>query len=471
MKHSKRNPGLWLLALSIVAVLMFVLGTVGRLWGLQDLRATIQDETGDSRFLEPFSFTAYTLFQAENAVAECTLKEGQLTGKTQAETAMLPSDAQLPDDFRATNLIAVAPEERDTVNASVDFNGDTAFAKARKLWVMRELELPDGTYLRFHLADYQCDTGATVLAYPGGRSGLDWELVSNEYPEEFAAWIHMPTAEWNEKWYIGIGSDSTHYPCGIWCVEKSLTEEEIEALPTDGAVQYGDNTLPVVCETTEYGDIQLFYQPQNLSNILECVPVGQFLGVVYLDTDQSILFDLVDENAKCIQTVTLLEQAGEDPITSCTKTQKADQVCFSLGKTTEGERWIALLRADEQGNLETILLPGDLLQNGNRLAGSTLTQLSEDGQSILFVNQEQAQVQVQHFEWDGQEKCYSLGYRMTVYDLAQKEVLYSGMLDTGVEKYWGRYLGNSNIGFGLAGELLTVNRDCYTIFSQKPQEG
>ena len=60
---------------------------------------------------------------------------------------------------------------------------------------------------------------------------------------------------------------------------------------------------------------------------------------------------------------------------------------------------------------------------------------------------------------------------MTVYDLAQKEVLYSGMLDTGVEKYWGRYLGNSNIGFGLAGELLTVNRDCYTIFSQKPQEG
>ena len=56
----------------------------------------------------------------------------------------------------------------------------------------------------------------------------------------------MPTAEWNEKWYIGIGSDSTHYPCGIWRVEKSLTEEEIEALPTDGAVQYGDNTLPVV---------------------------------------------------------------------------------------------------------------------------------------------------------------------------------------------------------------------------------
>lgn len=471
MREKQKTPGRGPVILGAAAVLVFAAGIICRNIGLQGLQTALKEETGDRQELQPFSLSAYTLFQAENAITHFTLENGELTGEIVTETCVLPEHAQLPEYLSSESTLAVRPEDRDKVNRSAVFSGNTAESQNQDFMVMRKIELPDGTSLRLHIADYHSDTAQRVAAYPDMWSGMDWALAE-EVPDEYSLWQKQISVLWQNSWFVNLGGKELLYQPGVWKVTESLTEEEQAALPADGSVQYGDSNISVLCRSTEYGSVELFYQPQNVQTVLNLASMGQYLGVLYLDTAGDIRFDLVDENARCVQQALVLENAGEEMYNNAINTQKADQAGFRFYREEDYTTvQVTMLRVNEDSSLDVINLPGDVKEDGI-LAGSTVVQLSPDGQKLLSVGHEETSVQLNYTPWETDPVTYYSGYRLNVYDLNRQTVTYSGSLDTGLDMIWGSYLSRSDFRYyGIAGELLSVNRDCYTVFPEQTQEG
>ena len=473
MRHANKYPGLGLAIFAVAAVAVFGAGILARLTGLHRMQTTLVEETGDRNTLQGFTISGYTRFQAENTLTHFTLQNGRLTGETIPEQVRMPENAQLPSIFNDDlNIITVAPEEREAVNRQASFGGNTATSYAKNFWIMREINLPDNTSLRLHIANKTADTPVEVVSYPNARSGMDWSASNDYLQETYPTWADEIRVQWNDNWMIGLNKESVLYQPGIWRVTESLTEEEVEALPLDGAVQYADGTINVLCKSTEYGKAELFYVPQNLDTILECDTLGEYLGILYRDTKGDIRFDLVDENAVCVQQALISEGTGTEISHSQTNTQQPDQLCYILG-LQQGTVWrVILLQMNDAGQLECINLPGDLLQDGRQLPGTTVIQRSADGQYVLFVGREESQLQLTRLFQEEETTSYPIGYRMNVYDLNTQTVVYSGLLDTGADRIWGSYVDSPDfIYYGLAGELLSLSRDCYTVFPQQAQEG
>lgn len=473
MRHANKHPGLGLAIFAVAAVAVLGAGILARLAGLNQMQTTLVEETGDRNTLQGFTLSGYTRFQAENVLTHFTLQNGRLTGETIPEQVRMPENAQLPSTFGDdSNIITVAPEEREAVNRQATFSGNTATSYAKNFWIMREITLPDNTSLRLHIADKTSNMPVEVVSYPNAWSGMDWSASNDYLPETYPSWAEEISVQWKGTWMIGLNKESVLYQPGIWRVTESLTEEEVQALPLDGTVQYNSGTVNVLCKSTEYGKAELFYVPQDLDTILECDTLGDYLGVLYQDTNGTIRFDLVDENAACVQQALILEDAGTELSHSQVNTQQAGQICYSLGMHQGTDRRIVLLQMNEAGHLECLNLPGNLLQDGSQLPGTTVIQRSADGQYVLFVGREENQIQLTRLFQEEETTSYPIGYRMNVYDLNAQTVVYSGLLDTGTDRIWGDYIENSNyIYYGLAGELLSLNRDCHTVFPQQAQEG
>lgn len=471
MRANHKAPGRGLAVLGIAAVLVLAAGVAGRSIGLQKLQATLKEETGDREELKPFSLSGYTLLQAENAITYFELENGELIGRTMTETAVLPENAQLGNSFYSHTELAVRSEDRGAINQGSAFSGNTAESQAQEFVVMREIELPDDTSLRLYMADYHSDTAQRVTAYPNMRSGMDWTLSEN-VPDAYSRWRGEAIIQWQGSWFLNLGGDNMRYQPGVWKVTESLTEEELEALPTDGDVRYGDSTVPVLCKSTEYGSVERFYQPQNVESVLNLAPMEQYLGVLYLDTNGNVWVDLVDESAKCVQQTLIREKGEGDLYAIMANTQKTNQACFVLyQEETYTTVQIILLQINADGSLHVVNLPGEMKDNGE-LAGTTVVQLSQDGQKVLSVGLEEAALQVDRNPWNTESVTYYSGYRVNVYDLDQQTQTYSGTLDTGRDMTWGRYLSSSDfIYYGVAGELMSMNRDSYTVFPQQTQEG
>lgn len=472
MKRTQRHPGRSLAVLLAAAIAAFGLGTAARVSGLHNMQTTLADESGNRQVLQGLHLFGYTQFQAEKAIAYFSLDNGRIFSKVMPEQVQLPENVSLPDDFsKDSNLIAVAPEERDAVNRNSSFSGNTATSKARNLWVMREITLPDHTSLRLHIADYPVDEPVDVVSYPSLWSGMDWEasgIAQQTYPQ----WTDTIQARWKDSWMIGLNRESVFYRPGIWRVTQSLNEEEIQALPRDGTVQYGDFQTDVLSKTAEYGSVELFYVPQNLDSLLECVTLGQYLGILYQDTQGAVRFDMVDENAVCVQQALIAENGGEEISHSQVCTQQADQCCFIIGLQRGADWRVVLFGTNDSDGLEYLNLPGDVLRDGSKLPGNTVIQRSEDGRCVLFLGREENEIQRKSSLRGEETVYYPIGYRLQVYDLNERTVVYDGLLDTGVDRIWGRSVDNTaSLYYGLAGELLSANRDCYTIFPQQAQEG
>lgn len=91
---------------------------------------------------------------------------------------------------------------------------------------------------------------------------------------------------------------------------------------------------------------------------------------------------------------------------------------------------------------------------------------------MLFVGREENQIQLTRLFQEEETTSYPVGYRLAVYDLNAQKVAYTGLLDTGTDRIWGNYIVTRDfIYYGLAGELLSLSRDCYTVFPQQAQEG
>lgn len=470
MKTNHKTPGRGLVVLGLAAVLILVAGVAVRSIGLKKLQPVLKEETGDREELKSFFLSGYTLLQAENAISYFELENGKLTSRTMMETAVLPENAQMESWFPSHTELTVRPEERDAINRAADFYGNVAESQAQDFMVMRDIGLPNDTSLRLYMADYHSDTVQRVTAYPNMWSGMDWTLSDN-IPDAYSSWRDEEVIQWQGSWFLNLGGNNMHYQPGVWKVTESLTEEELEALPTDGSVQYGDSAVPVLCKSTEYGSVELFYQPQNVESVLNLAQMEQYLGVLYLDTNGDVWFDLVDENARCVQNVFVLESGGEALYASTVKTQKRDQACFVLYQQESYDTvQISLFQVREDGSLHMVNLLGDMTKNGE-LAGTAVVQLSPDGKKVLSVGSEEAVLQVDRNPWDTESVIYYSGYRVNVYDLERKVQTYSGTLDTGRDMTWGRYLSHSDFYYGLAGELMSMNRDCYTVFPEQTQEG
>ena len=155
MSTKRKTLGRGLVALGAAAVLVFAAGVIGRNVGLQQLQAVVTEETGDRRELQPFDLSAYTLFKAENAITHFTLENGELTGRTITETAVLPENAQLPESFSSETTLAVRPEDREEINRLAVFAGSGSASETHDFLVMRDIYLPDNTSLRLYMTEYQ----------------------------------------------------------------------------------------------------------------------------------------------------------------------------------------------------------------------------------------------------------------------------------------------------------------------------
>lgn len=245
MSTKHKTPGRGLVALGAAAVLIFAAGVIGRNVGLQQLQAVLTEETGDRQELQPFDLSAYTLFKAENAITHFTLENGELTGRTITETAVLPENAQLPESFSSETTLAVRPEDREEINRSAVFAGSGSASETHDFLVMRDIYLPDNTSLRLYMTEYQSEEPRPVSAYLNMWSGMDWELAES-VPEEYSMWRDESAVQWNGSWFLNLGGKNLRYEPGVWQVTESFTEEERDALPRDGSVQYGDSTVPVL---------------------------------------------------------------------------------------------------------------------------------------------------------------------------------------------------------------------------------
>lgn len=73
-------------------------------------------------------------------------------------------------------------------------------------------------------------------------------------------------------------------------MNRSLTDEEVQALPPDGDIL----GTPCLCATTAYGAVSLFYRPKDVERIYNCCNLGDGLAVLYRNTSKTICLDLVD---------------------------------------------------------------------------------------------------------------------------------------------------------------------------------
>lgn len=216
MKHANKHPGLGLAIFAVASVTVLAAGILARLAGLNQMQTTLVEESGNRDTLQGFTLSGYTRFQAENTLTHFILQNGLLTGETIPEQVRMPENAQLPSAFDDdSNIITVAPEERDAVNRQANFSGNTATSYAKNFWIMREITLPDNTSLRLHIADKTSNMPVEVISYPNAWSGMDWSASNDYLPETYPSWAEEISVQWKGHWMIGLNKESVLYQPGI----------------------------------------------------------------------------------------------------------------------------------------------------------------------------------------------------------------------------------------------------------------
>ncbi|MCI5557288.1 hypothetical protein MR475_09795 [bacterium] len=161
---------------------------------------------------------------------------------------------------------------------------------------MVNVVLPDGTRLCLKASEAESDEPREVLCtIRNGTSVLeDW--VATEIWQQSALWPESweelnPTAAafLNGAYHICWPQDCL-LSAGIYRVDRSLTDEEVQALPSDGDIL----GTPCLCATTAYGAVSLFYRPKDVERIYNCCNLGDGLAVLYRNTSKTICLDLVD---------------------------------------------------------------------------------------------------------------------------------------------------------------------------------
>ncbi len=315
--------------LAVLALAVLLLGTVWLHLGWRAIDVTLEDQAGDPAALRGFTLNGRINWNYDNSSLHFSLHDGYLD----TELVFDDEDASFLDrpmvSTDQTYVVATserANAERNAAEVPQFTNStvtvQTVVARVDRMYTLR-VRFPgnDTRFVRF-------SAGAVDLEQPlVAESWVNDKPYELDYRYDYA--INDPGAAVQESWSDSV-VDARPFLLGdtpVVCWERDylsrapglyrvhgLTEAEIADLPRDGT-RYGEEIL---CGTTEIGSLEPFYCPEGAVEALTGAAMvdGSSL-LLYLDADNTLWADLVDENGSCTDHQQVTELPAGDVCIQC----------------------------------------------------------------------------------------------------------------------------------------------------------
>ena len=451
MKQTGRNKRpLFLPVLAAAALLILAGGTAYRHLARNSLAVTLTDLSGDAGKIRGFTLNGRATNRRADYTVSFSLKGGYLENAVQLEQGF----------YQETNRIwyhsatAVAPGQRAEVDQELwgtTQSNDTFYrSSATKFWNMVTVVLPDGTRLRLKASEAESDEPREVLCtIRNGTSVLeDW--VATEIWQQSALWPEgweelNPTAAafLNGAYHICWPQDCL-LSAGIYRVDRSLTDEEVQALPSDGDIL----GTPCLCATTAYGAVSLFYRPKGVERVYNCCNLGDGLAVLYRNTSKTICLDLVDAAGRCTDHRELMPWDGDTALAAelLPRQRREDAAFVFTGGPDATARTLVIFRAAE-GKLTHLESQTETLFPGGGTGEDIEAALfNQNGTAVMVVRSHNRQAALRDGSYT-ENVVYQDGDHIAVYEqLGGSMPVYTGLLDCGSARRWA-----ANLAYGAHG--------------------
>ena len=297
--------------LAVLALAVLLLGTAWLHLGWRAIDVTLEDQAGDPAALRGFTLNGRINWNYDHRSLHFSLHDGYL------DTELVFDDEDAPFLDRPmvstdqTYVVATserANAERNAAEVPQFTNStvtvQTVVNRVDRMYTLR-VRFPgkDTRFVRF-------SAGAVDLEQPlVAESWVTDTPYELDYRYDYA--INDPGAAVRESWSDNV-VDARPFLLGdtpVVCWERDylgrapglyrmngLTEAEIADLPRDGT-RYGEEIL---CGTTEIGSLEPFYCPEGAVEALTGAAMADGSSLLlYLDADNTLWADLVDENGSC----------------------------------------------------------------------------------------------------------------------------------------------------------------------------
>lgn len=294
--------------LAVLALAVLLLCTVWLHLGWRAIDVTLEDLAGDPAALRGFTLNGSLNWNFSHDSLHFSLHDGYL------DTELVFDDKDAPFLNRpmvnTDRSYVVATSER--ANAERSATEVPQFTNGT-VTVQTVVNRVDRMYT---LRTFFPDKGTRIVRFSAGAVDLEQPLIAeswvNDKPYEldyrYDYAINDPGAAVQESWSDSV-VDARPFLLGdtpVVCWERDylgrapglyrmngLTEAEIADLPRDGT-RYGEEIL---CGTTEIGSLDPFYCPEGAVEALTGAAMADGSSLLlYLDADNTLWADLVDEN-------------------------------------------------------------------------------------------------------------------------------------------------------------------------------
>lgn len=294
--------------LAVLALAVLLLCTAWLHLGWRAIDVTLEDQAGDPAALRGFTLNGRLNWNFSHDSLHFSLHDGYL------DTELVFDDEDAPFLKRpmvnTDRTYVVATSER--ANAERSATEVPQFTNGT-VTVQTVVNRVDRMYT---LRTFFPDKGTLIVRFSAGAVDLEQPLVAEswvndapfelDYRYDYA--INDPGTAVQESWSDSV-VDARPFLLGdtpVVCWERDylgrapglyrmngLTEAEIADLPRDGT-RYGEEIL---CGTTEVGSLEPFYCPEGAVEALTGAAMADGSSLLlYLDADNTVWADLVDEN-------------------------------------------------------------------------------------------------------------------------------------------------------------------------------
>lgn len=294
--------------LAVLALAVLLLCTAWLHLGWRAIDVTLEDQAGDPAALRGFTLNGRLNWNFSHDSLHFSLHDGYLDTELVFDYEDAPFLSRPMVNTDRTYVVATserANAERSATEVPQFTNGTVT--------VQTVVNRVDRMYT---LRTFFPDKGTRIVRFSAGAVDLEQPLVAeswiNDAPYEldyrYDYAINDPGAAVQESWSDSV-VDARPFLLGdtpVVCWERDylgrapglyrmngLTEAEITDLPRDGT-RYGEEIL---CGTTEIGSLDPFYCPEGAVEALTGAAMADGSSLLlYLDADNTVWADLVDEN-------------------------------------------------------------------------------------------------------------------------------------------------------------------------------
>lgn len=441
-KREKRHSKVIVPVLLAGGLAVLLLGGAALQAGRGALGARLTDISGDAAALQGFALNGVTT--DGTAGNTFVLHDGVMQNTVNIN--YVPGDVMHDEQRGSYSLIdVIAPEQRDAVNAAATvqaWSGGTGLgcdSKATEFWRMLEITADNKQEnLRVQVGTVTTqaptDVNAHVQLTEGGIFN-DYQTYINVDTQPGAGSVKHFSQD--QKLYFCWQLSTSLLPAGLYRVAESLSAEEIAALPRDGKL----GELDILCGTTPYGKLELFYQPADAVRVLEWFDLGKEGMAVYCQQEDGTLrVDLVNPSGECTDQK-VLAQSSLDHYFGISQfpRQRQNEVsiaCDDYPPNTQRafqENFAALRAEGGKFILSKIVKRAGDLSVSNSAAAPVAMLVNAQGTAVMLVEKGTTKTRFHDFD----EGFYQNGYTIEILPVTGDAPLYTGWLDTGDTRVWG----------------------------------